>query len=214
MTGNEHTNNIVALKYAAQVVEFEKIDNWQLSKAYIILARDEFDSGNYAKSKSTFEIVSDLSFHDEGAEAKYYVAYLTYLDEDFLLAEQLIFALAEHYSNDHFIAKAFILLADIYVAQDNFFQAKATLESIIANHDDEELLNVARKKWELIIESEKETLAIGVEEESFIEISEDDFEYEVKQIDDDYIVPIPEVLIKEDDSVEEINKNILENEFE
>ena len=119
------------------------------------------------------------------------------------------------YGNENnFIAKAFILLADIYVAQDNFFQAKATLESIIANHDDEELLNVARKKWELIIESEKETLAIGVEEESFIEISEDDFEYEVKQIDDDYIVPIPEVLIKEDDSVEEINKNILENEFE
>ena len=155
-----------------------------------------------------------MSFHDEGAEAKYYVAYLTYLDEDFLLAEQLIFALAEHYSNDHFIAKAFILLADIYVAQDNFFQAKATLESIIANHDDEELLNIARKKRELIIESEKETLAIGVEEESFIEISEDDFEYGVKQIDDDYIVPIPDMLIKEDDSVEEINKNILENEFE
>jgi hypothetical protein len=53
-----------------------------------------------------------------------------------------------------------------------------------------------------------------VEEESFIEISEDDFEYEVKQIDDDYIVPIPDMLIKEGDSVEIINKNILENEFE
>tara|TARA_B100001094_G_C18194302_1_gene809531 strand:- start:3474 stop:6578 length:3105 start_codon:yes stop_codon:yes gene_type:complete len=214
MTGNEHTDKIVALKYAAQVVEFEKIDNWLLSKAYIIIARDEFDSGNYAKSKSTFEIVSNLSFHDEGAEAKYYLAYLTYLDEEFLLAEQLIFALAEHYSNDHFIAKAFILLSDIYVAQDNFFQAKATLESIIANHDDEELLNVARKKWELIIESEKETLAIGAEEESFIEMSEDDFEYEVKQIDDDYIVPMPDILIKEGDSIEIINENILENEFE
>ena len=57
-------------------------------------------------------------------------------------------------------------------------------------------------------------LAIGVEEESFIEISEDDFEYEVKQIDDDYIVPIPDMLIKEGDSVEIINKNILDNEFE
>ena len=34
---------------------------------------------------------------------------------------------------------------DIYVVQENDFQAKATLESIIENHDGEELVNLARK---------------------------------------------------------------------
>ncbi|MEC7864039.1 MAG: hypothetical protein VYB55_03135, partial [Bacteroidota bacterium] len=214
MTGNEHTDQIVALKYAKQVIELDKTDNWLLSKAYIIIAREEFESGNYAKSKSSFEKVTNLSAYDEGAEAKYYLAYLTYLDDDLVLAEQLIFALAEDYSSDHFIAKAFILLADIYVAQANLFQAKATLESIIDNHDDEGLVNVAREKWELIVESEKEIVVDKMEEQFFIEISEDNFEYAVQEIDENYIVPIPDTILIEIDSLEIINKNTLEDEFE
>ena len=215
MICNEFSDSIMALKYAKQVLEIEKIDNWLLSKAYIIIARDEFSSGNYAKSKSTFKLVSELSSYDEGAEAKYYLAFLTYLDDDLALAEQLIFALAENYSNDHFIAKSFILLSDIYLAQGNNFQAKATLESIIENHDDEALVNIARKKWEIILEGENQfSPLIQREKKSFIEISEDDFEYEVKEIDDDYIVPLPDTLLKVKDSIENVNKNILNNEFE
>ena len=46
---------IESVKYAKQVVNLEKIDDWLLSKAYIIIARAEFTSGNYAKSRYTFE---------------------------------------------------------------------------------------------------------------------------------------------------------------
>ena len=212
MLANEHTDMLVALKYAKEVVEFDKLDDWLLSKAYIIIARHEFYSGNYAKSKSTFERVSKLSLYDEGAEAKYYLAYLTYLDEELSLAEQLIFALAENYNNDHFIAKAFILLSDIYLAQDNLFQAQATLESVIENHDGEDVVNVARKKWEFILETKKEIAVDEIEEQSFLEISEEDFEYEVIEIDDDYTVPIPGVLNL--DSLEIINQNILIGDIE
>ena len=208
---NEHSDMLVSLSYAKQVINLDKIDDWLISKAYIIIARAEFESGNYAKSKSTFRRVTELSDYDEGAEAQYYLAFLTYLDDDLTLAEELIFSLADNYSSDHFIAKAFILLADIYKAQANIFQARATLESIIANHDDEELVNVARKKWEAIIEMEKELVVNEVLEESFIDISEDSIEYEVQEIDEDYIVPTP---VNPIDSLKETNKNILENEFE
>ena len=214
MTGNEYTDKTIALKFAKLVIELDKTDSWLLSKAYVIIARDEFESGNYAKSKSTFETASKLSFYDEGAEAKYYLAYLTYLDEDLVSAEKLIFALAENYSNDHFIAKAFILLSDIYVEQDNLFQSKATLESIIENHDDEDLVNIARKKWELIVASEKEMDIDNVLEESFIEILEDDFQYEVKEIDEDYTVSLEDTLSLEIDSLRITNENILKDEFE
>ena len=111
MNGYEGLDNSIVFDYAKQVVKLEKVDDWLLSKAYIIIARNEFALGNYAKSKFTFEKVIGLSNYDQGAEAKYYLAYLTYLDENFVLAEQLIFALAEDYSNDYFIAKAFILLS-------------------------------------------------------------------------------------------------------
>ena len=188
-------------------------DNLLFSKAYLVIERSEFASGNYAKSRLTFEKVSELSFYDEGAEAKYYLAYLTYLDEDLVLAEKLIFSIAEEYSNDYFIGKSFILLSDIYLEMDNSFQAKATLESIIDNHENQDLVNVAREKWELILQAEKEITINEVEEQSFIEISEDNFEYEVKDIDEDYIVPLPDTII-DMDSLEITNEDILENEFE
>ena len=227
MIGNDRINKVLSLGYARQVIEFDKIDNWLLSKAYIIIARNEFDLGNYAKSKLTFERVTKLSDYDEGAEAKYYLAYLTYLDEDLDEAEELIFSLAENYSNDYFIAKAFVLLSDIYVAKGNLFQAKATLESVIDNHDDESLVNFARSKWEMIVKNEQNISVNETIEQSFIEISEYDFEYEVDEdyivlnvdtinieIDEDYIVPIPDTINIEVDSLKRVDKNISGNEFE
>jgi uncharacterized Ntn-hydrolase superfamily protein len=52
----------------------------------------------------------------------------------------------------------YILLGQSYAAQGNLFQAKATLQSIIDNHDDPEEINEARrilKEIESIESSEK-----------------------------------------------------------
>ena len=42
--------------------------------------------------------------------------------------------------------KGFILLGDVYLSQGNLFQAKATLESVIENHDGEVLKQLAIDK--------------------------------------------------------------------
>ena len=220
MYGNENTNSDLAFTYAQKVVGLEKTDDWLLSKATIIIARNEFENGNYAKSRKTFEKVEQLSKYDEGAEAKYYLAYLTYLDDSLHLAEQMIFQLAEQYSSDHFIAKAFLLLTDIYIVQDNNFQAKATLESIIENHDGEDLVNVARKKWEQIVENEIMVEEV-VEEQSYIDILEDEIDYELEFdndtlqiIDRDYEVVAPDTIKTTTDSLNIIHKNTVEDEIE
>jgi TolA-binding protein len=220
MYGNENTNSDLAFTYAQKVVGLEKTDDWLLSKATIIIARNEFENGNYAKSRKTFEKVEQLSKYDEGAEAKYYLAYLTYLDDSLQLAEQMIFQLAEQYSSDHFIAKAFLLLADIYIVQDNNFQAKATLESIIENHDGEDLVNVARTKWEKIVENEIMVEEV-VEEQYYIDILEDEIDYELEFdndtlqiIDRDYEVVAPDTIKTTTDSLNIIHKNTVEDEIE
>ena len=221
MYGNERLNTELAYNYAKQVINLDKTDDWLMSKAKIIIARHEFSAGNYAKSKTTFEKVVELSDYDEGAEAKYYLAYLTYLDDSLALAEKMIFELAESYTSDYFIAKAFILLADIYVVQENDFQAKATLESIIENHDGEVLVNLARKNWELILE--RETLKNAIKElpQSYIEIPEEEIDYDLEEflieekIDEDYKVVAPDTLIApKTDSLEIINEYIEEDEIE
>ena len=201
MYGNERINTKLAYQYALQVIDLDKIDDWLMSRAVIIIARYEFEIGNYAKSRSSFEKVIELSTYDEGAEAKYYLAYLTYLDDSLALAEKIIFELSQEYNSDYFIAKGFVLLADIYVAKENDFQAKATLESIIENHKGQELVTLARKKWELIMEREVLTNQIKDDSQSYIEILEEEIYYDLEEdeidqvdIDIDYKVLPPKAL--------------------
>ena len=210
---NEKLNPDLAYSYAQQVVNLDKTDDWLISKAKIIIARHEFFDGNYAKSKTTFEKVVGLSDYDEGAEAKYYLAYLTYLDDSLALAEKMIFELAENYTSDYFIAKAFILLADIYVLQENDFQAKATLESVIENHDGEELVNLARKNWELILERETLSNVIKEDPPSYIEFAEEEIDYDLEEfliediIDENYKVLAPNnLIVPKTDSLDIINE--------
>jgi hypothetical protein len=90
-----------------------------------------------------------------GAEAKYNIALIQFEKKDLVAARKSVFDLNDNYSAyEIWTAKGFILLADIYVAQKDNFQAKATLQSVIENVDDEGLKNTAREKLRKIIEAE------------------------------------------------------------
>jgi TolA-binding protein len=66
-------------------------------------------------------------------------------------AEERIFANADRYPSFEFwLAKGYILLADIYAANENVFQARETLKSIIDNYSGEDLKTVAREKLEAL----------------------------------------------------------------
>ncbi len=61
----------------------------------------------------------------------------------------------EFSSYDYWLAKSFILLADIYTITGDLFQAKQTLQSIIDNYEGAELVKVAYEKQNIIFEMEK-----------------------------------------------------------
>ncbi len=72
------------------------------------------------------------------------MAYVRFLQEKYSDAEKEVFDLVKKYpAYDHWKAKAFILLGDVYVQLDDRFQAKATLQAVIDNSTEPEL--VARK---------------------------------------------------------------------
>ena len=52
MTINSDTDLDKSALYASKVIEFNKLDDWLLSKALIILSRYEFSRANYFKSKN------------------------------------------------------------------------------------------------------------------------------------------------------------------
>ena len=90
-----------------------------------------------------------------GAEAKYNMAYIRHLQTQYRKAESEVFELVARYpSYDHWKARAFILLGDVYVQLDDRFQAKATLQSVIANCQEPELVAEAQQRLDTINASE------------------------------------------------------------
>ena len=62
-------------------------------------------------------------------------------------AEKIIHQINANPSSEYYLAKAFILWADIFKSKGNTLQAKQTLQSIIDNYEgDEELIETARQK--------------------------------------------------------------------
>ena len=213
MIGYENIDVSKSSLFAEQVINLEKVDDFLISKAYLIIARDEFNSGNYAKSKSTFSKLMSYQIDDHCCEAMYHLSYFAYLDDSLKLAEELIFNLVKNYLNKYYTAKSFILLADIYIDINKTFQAKATLESVIENYNGTDLTDLAIAKLESIIEKEKNEVFEQKKDQAFIEIFEDDYDYEVQRIDENYIVKeITSDTINE--NIDKINLNNIENEFD
>jgi TolA-binding protein len=91
-----------------------------------------------------------------GAESKFNIAFIQYNKKDYSAAKKSIFDLNDNFSAyEQWTAKGFILLADIYVEQKDNFQAKATLQSVLENVDDEALKTIAREKLKAIIDAEE-----------------------------------------------------------
>ena len=58
-----------------------------------------------------------------------------------------MFAISEDFSAyNYWVARSFIALADVYVAKENYFQAKETLRSVIDNYKGDDLKTEARRK--------------------------------------------------------------------
>lgn len=160
MFGFEESNVDLAAKYSEMVLKMDKADNRLLARAKIIIARSDFDSGNYTRSAALCDEIVDLTKNNDGSEALYMKAYFKYLEEDYGETEELIFLMAEQYSSNYWIAKGFILLSDVYLKSNNSYQAKAILESVIENHDSEDILNLAREKWEKIIKKDSDEIEV------------------------------------------------------
>lgn len=69
-----------------------------------------------------------------GAESAYYSAMASFRQHRLDETEGKVFDIADHFgTHEYWVAKSFILLADVYVAKDNLFQARETLRSVIDN---------------------------------------------------------------------------------
>jgi TolA-binding protein len=162
----ETTDKILDLAYARQK---EKIE------AHYYEAKSNFKLNQLDKALASFTQVYTNNNAEMGAESKYLSAYIYYLKENYDEALNSILELKDNFANnDYYVAKGFILLADVLVKMGDFFQAKSTLQSIIDNSTNKEILNLAKQKMEEVVALEKNmNQSTPDEEEDEIEIDTD-----------------------------------------
>ena len=90
------------------------------------------------------------------AESKYYLAKIMFDKNQLKDAKTHIFELSDNYSNyEYWVAKGYLILADMYTNDKDYFQAKATLQSLLDNFEGKEITDAASEKLKRIIEMEE-----------------------------------------------------------
>jgi TolA-binding protein len=142
-----------------------------ITEAYLALGKSCLSMDSMLAAQTYFETVLKKTRNEMGAEAKYNLALIQFEMQNYELAEKEIFELINDMSSyDYWIAKAFILLADVYTKTDNIFQAKHTLQSIIDNYNGEDLVTEAKQKLKTIADQEKIMEQKKAEEEIELDI--------------------------------------------
>ena len=151
----EYQNTIDA---ARQVLIDEKIPEELAREARFKIAKSYYGLDRFALALEEFKIVAVEVKSPEGAESKYRVAELCYVRKEYQKAEDEIFNFIDlNTPHQYWMAKAFIVLADIYVQKGDNFQAIQTLQSVIDYYEvsDDGILDLARRKKAELEEKEK-----------------------------------------------------------
>lgn len=147
-----------------QLLRMEDVPLAQVEETRYFMAQAAPSIGENDLARQQYEYLAKSTNPDYSSEALYYMLEQRvksgFLDE----AEKLIFEYISKASiNDYYLAKTYLLWADIYYQRGNILQAKQTLQSIVDNYEGEDLRNMARQKLEMI--AQKEAQDIKAEEE-------------------------------------------------
>lgn len=127
----------------------------QKDEVNILLARCYFYANDYEKAFAAYDNLMNSANGDYMGEAAYRRTYILYSQNNIDGAEKIIEATVANPGSDYWLAKTFILWADIFHQRDNDVQARQTLQSIIDNYEiegdaDEEIVMEARQHLQAI----------------------------------------------------------------
>ena len=123
------------------------LTNDQVNQINHIMGKSYFEKGNYSAAIEKLDKSARNDKSVYGAESAYYSAVASIRLKQYDEAENKVFNISDNFSKyDYWVAKSFIALADVYVAKENYFQAKETLRSVIDNYKGSDLKQEARAK--------------------------------------------------------------------
>jgi tetratricopeptide (TPR) repeat protein len=104
------------------------------TKARLKIAACDYFLGNKDQAFTEFKDVESKNTNTFGAESQYYIARILYDRKEYAESQTNVLVFNDKYSGYNFWkAKAFLVLAEDYIAVQNTFQAIGTLESVISS---------------------------------------------------------------------------------
>jgi len=130
--------------YAQKVTNFPHSTEQDKLEAAVIFGQLAFYAGDLSAAYLQFSAIYEATKNEFGAKSKYYIAAIQLKRNELAACQASVFELVDKIPYyDEWIAQAFLILAETYIAQADYFQANATLQSIIDNRDEDEITRKA-----------------------------------------------------------------------
>nr|HQH42110.1 tetratricopeptide repeat protein [Bacteroidales bacterium] len=149
---------------ADRVLSTEKIPPDVIREARFILAKSAAALDRTDVALENYRKVATEVKSIQGAEAKYRVAEIYWQRKQYDKAEKEIFDFIDmNTPHQYWMARAFILLADIYTLRKDYFQAQQTLQSLIDYYEnpDDGIIDMARQRKAAIDQATQKGAARG-----------------------------------------------------
>lgn len=143
-------------KYANLIIEKGNINAGAVNKASLYLGKTAMARGDYDTAKDEFLNTLNSAQDEYGAEAKYLMGEIFYLNRQYKDCYETLVSLNRDFAAyTDWVGKSFLLLVDNYIAQGETFQARGTLKSLVENFPLQEVKDKAAEKLKQMDETEK-----------------------------------------------------------
>ena len=133
--------------YANEVLKSGNVNINAESKANLFLGRAAYAKGNYEKATDYFLNLINYNNEVMSAEAQYYISDIQYKQKKYKQSIESLYYLNNNFSSDEYwLGKSYLLIAENLIAMNELFQAKSTLKSIIANSKNKEIVAMAQSR--------------------------------------------------------------------
>lgn len=145
---------------AKDILSNPGLDSQLDTEARYYLAKAYIQKGEKAKAQPELAVIAKDLRTETGAESKYLMADYEFVSGDDKKAEVTISDfISKGTPHQYWLARAFILLADIYIYRKDDFQAKQYLLSLQANYPNKDsILDLVQERLDGIQERENNTI--------------------------------------------------------
>jgi TolA-binding protein len=156
LMGQISCNNLLGNREKAKtkselLLKYDRLTNVEFGESNNTIAKYYLHDSMYKSANAYFAKTLKNQQDVYAAEAKYFQSYMFYMQDSLDKCRKNIMEFNNQFNNyDFWLGKTFILLSDFYIKKGDKFQAKATLNSVLENFDDAEILRIAKLKLEAL----------------------------------------------------------------